>query len=138
MNDAPLPNPNAAMRPDIAARVFCLKLNALMNDISDFGALGEVIARMYVIELQKRGLPRAHIICILSDADSPRITDRYDDISGAAPPDPAGDPALWSAVTPSMIHVPCGSMNPKSPCAIDGVCSKGRPKRFRPHTIEVE
>ena len=33
---------------------------------------------------------------------------------------------------------PCGSMNPKIPFMVDGVCSKGYPKRFRPATIEVE
>ena len=73
--DALVPNQTAAMLPDIAARVVRLKLNAPMQDISDVGVIGEVIATMYVIEFQKRGLPRAHIICILSDADSPRTTD---------------------------------------------------------------
>ena len=60
--DALFPNQTAAMRPDITARVFRLKLNAPREDIFDVGVLGEVIARMYVIEFQKRGLPHAHII----------------------------------------------------------------------------
>ena len=75
------------MRPDIAARVFWRKLNVRLNDIPDFGSLGEFIGRMYVIEFQKRCLPRAHTICILSDADAdaPRTADHYDDIASAAP-----------------------------------------------------
>ena len=36
------------------------------------------------------------------------------------------------------MHGPCGSMSPKSACVVDGVCSKGRTKRFRIETIEVD
>ena len=37
-----------------------------------------------------------------------------------------------------MIHGPCGSLNPKSPCVADGACPKGYPKPFRSETIEVD
>ena len=56
-------------RPDIVARVFKLKLDQLMNDLVHGGVLGKVVAYMYVIEFQKRGLPHAHILLILADHD---------------------------------------------------------------------
>lgn len=91
----------------------------------------------YVIEPQRRGLPRAHNICILSDADAPRPTDSNNDDATAVLPDTEGSPALRYAVTPSMMHGPFGATNPRSARMVDGVFAKGHPKRFRPETIAV-
>ncbi len=41
-------------RPDLVARVFNIKLNALLNDICKFHLFGKVIAKIHVIEFQKR------------------------------------------------------------------------------------
>ncbi|GFW80474.1 ATP-dependent DNA helicase [Trichonephila clavipes] len=35
-----------------------------------------------------------------------------------------------------MIHGPCGVLNPKAPCIVDGVCTKGYSKQFRDTTAE--
>ena len=115
------------MRPDITDRVFLMKLNAPHRDIFAHGVLWNVVAVMYVVEFQKRGLPSAHIICILAESDAPRPTENHDDIVSAVLPDQEGNPALWRTVTTSTTHGPCGSMNPKSACAVDGVCSNGVP-----------
>ena len=56
-------------RPDIVARVFKLKSDQLIEDLVHGGVLGLVVAYMYVIEFQKRGLPHAHILLILADHD---------------------------------------------------------------------
>ena len=52
-------------RPDIVARVFKLKVDALMKDLTQNHVLGEVAAHLCVIEFQKRGLPHAHILLIM-------------------------------------------------------------------------
>ncbi len=51
----------------ITARVFRLKLQCIMDDKLKRHIFGKVIAMMYVIEFQKRGLPHAHILLILDD-----------------------------------------------------------------------
>ena len=54
-------------RPDLITRVFKLKKDQLLHDIIKGGLFGEVVAHMHVIEWQKRGLPHAHILIIMSD-----------------------------------------------------------------------
>ena len=44
-------------RPDLVARVFKFKLDALLDDIEKHHVLGKPIAKIHVIEFQKRGLP---------------------------------------------------------------------------------
>ena len=48
-------------RPNIVARVFKQKLEAIEEDISKNDVFGKVKARVRVIEFQKRGLPHAHM-----------------------------------------------------------------------------
>ena len=52
-------------QPDIVARVFKLKLDALVKEILVGGIFGGVAAYVHVIEFQKRGLPHAHMLIIL-------------------------------------------------------------------------
>ncbi|GMF49762.1 unnamed protein product [Phytophthora fragariaefolia] len=47
-------NQSAQDRPDVVARVYQMKLAALLKDL-DEGVLGRVQARIYVVEFQKRG-----------------------------------------------------------------------------------
>ena len=58
-------------RPDITARVFKLKLDALMDDIVKNHIFGEVAAHLCVVEFQKRGLPHAHILLIMKPGFRP-------------------------------------------------------------------
>lgn len=120
-----LPNQKAADRPDIVARVFKLKLEQLIHEIKK-GLLGKIVASVYTIEYQKRGLPHAHIVVILADkADVIEFPDRF---TCAELPDPAVSPTLYEYVGKHMLHGPCGAANPRAPCMKDGVCSKGFPK----------
>ena len=51
--------------PDLVARVFNIKLNALLHDLTKKHVMGRVKGYTYVIEFQKRGLPHAHILLIM-------------------------------------------------------------------------
>ena len=112
-----------------------------MTDINSGQIFGKVPAYLWVIEFQKRGLPHTHILVILAEDDRINSSAEIDSvISAELPPDPALFPLgsdqraqaerLQSFVLQNMIHGPCGKMNPKSPCMVDGKCSKGYPKQF--------
>ena len=57
-----------------------MKLRELLNDICVKHVLGRPLVHVYTIEFQKRGLPHAHILIILSDQDKPRDPTMYDKI----------------------------------------------------------
>ena len=63
-------------RPDLVARVFKLRKDALMKDFVQNAVLGHVLACMYVTELLKRGLPHVHFLLILAQSDWPRAKDQ--------------------------------------------------------------
>ena len=132
-------------RPELVARVFKLKINQLMNDLVHGGVLGKVVAYMYVVEFQKRGLPHIHILLILADHDrivTPSLVDSV--VSAELPPSPddTEDPIakaqrerLGEIVQKNMIHGPCGNEYPNSPCMENGRCSKKFPKDFVKQTV---
>ena len=123
-------NQKAPDRPDLVARVFKLKLEAITHDLYVRGVLGEVVAYVQVIEFQKRGLPHAHILIMLASEDKPQTPEDFDNIVSAEIPDKDTQPKLFRTVTRNMIHGPCGDENPKSPCMVDGKCSKHFPRDF--------
>lgn len=98
------PGQTASDRPDLVSRVFKLKLDELRNDLFNNGVLGRVVARLYVIEFQKRGLPHAHILIILDPDDKPRSPADIDDTVSAQIPDPTLFPELHQTITTCMIH----------------------------------
>ena len=125
-----LPNQNANDRPNLVARVFKLKLKSITNDLFVRGILGKVVAHVYVIEFQKRGLPHAHILMILSPEDKPTTPVDFDELVCAEIPNKDNQPILYTTISNFMIHGPCGNLNSNSPCMIDGKCSKGYHREF--------
>lgn len=85
-------------------------------------------------EFQKRGLPHSHILVWQTRSDHGASPDEVDKYISAELPDPENDPLGFSLVQEFMIHGPCGSANPASPCMKDGVCSKRYPKSFQNET----
>ncbi|RCN48933.1 hypothetical protein ANCCAN_05042 [Ancylostoma caninum] len=114
-------------RHDLIARVFKQKLSKFMDVITKSHIFGETRCWLYSVEWQKRGLPHAHVLIWLKDKIHPT---QIDAIISAEIPNPEQDPGLFEIVTKSMIHGPCGSLNPTSPCMKDRKCSKRYPREF--------
>lgn len=121
-------------RPDLVARVFHAKLKQLLLDITVNNVFGNVDAYVYTVEFQKRGLPHAHILIILSEGSKLLTAEDVDNVVCAFLPDPATERRLFECVTKHMIHGPCGMLNPNSPCMVDNSCSKNYPKEYSDET----
>ena len=89
-----------------------------------------MLALIYVIEWQNRGPPHAHILAICYEDSKPRTPEDYDSIVCAEVSDVQQFPELLQIVTSFMMHGPCGSSNPKSPCMVDGNVARTPPKEF--------
>ncbi|XP_058759288.1 uncharacterized protein LOC131632565 [Vicia villosa] len=122
-------------RPDIISRIFKIKFDQLLSDLTKKGVLGKVLAYMYTIEFQKRGLPHAHILIFLHPSNKYPRPEDIDKIISAEVPDPLTHPRLYNLVKNHMMHGPCGLANVHSPCMKDSKCSKFYPKKFQPATI---
>ena len=110
-------------------------MKELLEDITVHHVLGKVVAKVHVIEFQKRGLP--HLILIhLHPDDKLRNQDNVDRIISAEIPDKDDHPRLYTIVKSCMIHGPCGQLRPESVCMEDNVCTKGYTNYFCDSTIE--
>ncbi|KAK9070123.1 hypothetical protein SSX86_010523 [Deinandra increscens subsp. villosa] len=117
-------------RPDTIARVFQLKVGRMLSYIRESRPFGVVTADLYTIEFQKRGLPHCHILIWVSKKDQivdPRDIDKF---ISAEIPHSESDPLLYTLITESMMHGPCGHLWPNAVCMKDGRCSKHFPKTF--------
>ncbi|KAK1370907.1 Helicase-like protein [Heracleum sosnowskyi] len=104
---------DASVRPDLVARVFKMKLDAMMSDLTKKDVLGRVLAVVYTIEFQKRGLPHAHIVLWMAEGDKLLSTEDIDTIISAELPDKETDAVGYEAVSQFMMHGPCGEANPR-------------------------
>ena len=128
------PNESSWMRKDLTVRVFQMKLKQLLDDLLKNHVLGKHVAHLHVIEFQKRGLPHAHILLILDANDKPRNADDYDKIVCAEIPDPDNQKELHDIVVKNLMHGPCGALNPRCVCMVDGHCKHNFPKPLQDHT----
>ncbi|XP_076045864.1 uncharacterized protein LOC143028110 [Oratosquilla oratoria] len=100
-------------RPDLVSRIFKLKVDSLMKDLTHGKIFGQVKANLYSIEWQKRGLPHAHILLWMDD----RVTaDTVSQFISAEIPDKNEEPRLYDVVTRCMIHGPCKGYDESQPC----------------------
>lgn len=123
-------------RPDIVVRVFKSKLQKLIDLILKKNIFGKVIALIYTIEFQKRGLPHAHILITLSEEDKIVSVNDINRVVCAELPNSTTHPKLYDYVKTHMIHGPCGILNQTAVCMQDGKCTKDFPKNFCEQTQE--
>jgi hypothetical protein len=124
---------------DIVERVFMLKLQQLIQDLTEGEIFGTVLSYVYRIEWQARGLPHAHMLFILKDKI---LSARHiDSIVSAEIPDPYEDPELYDLVGTHMLHPRC-DINTHHGCRHDENdklcdCRRYFPKQMSPSTIIV-
>ncbi|XP_019225161.1 PREDICTED: uncharacterized protein LOC109206760 [Nicotiana attenuata] len=82
----------AQNRPDLITRVFRAKIEELKTDILKQNIFGKVVAFMYTVKFQKRGLPHAHFLIILGNEHKLLTVEAYDDIIRAELPDDKAEP----------------------------------------------
>ncbi|XP_059288087.1 uncharacterized protein LOC132041391 [Lycium ferocissimum] len=95
---------------------------------------GKVAAFMYTIEFQKRGLPHAHFLIILTNEYKLLTPDSYDNVVCAELPDFTSKQYLRSLVRLHMMHGPCGNLDPAKSCMRKQGCEFKYPKTFADRT----
>uniref|UniRef100_I1PRC3 ATP-dependent DNA helicase n=1 Tax=Oryza glaberrima TaxID=4538 RepID=I1PRC3_ORYGL len=118
-------------RPDLVVRVFRAKLEDLKKQLFEKHILGKVIAHVYVVEFQKRGLSHAHFLLIMSG----RYKLTSDRIVSAEFPDKKKYAELYNMVVKHMMCGPCGRLNGRCQCMRDGKCRNNYPREFNPTTF---
>ncbi|XP_076053666.1 uncharacterized protein LOC143032670 [Oratosquilla oratoria] len=120
-------------RPDLVSRVFKLKVDSLMEDLTHKHIFGRVRAHLYSIEWQKRGLPHAHILLWMGQRVSAETVAQ---LISAEIQDKGKEPRLYDVVTKCMIHGPCKGYDESNLCCQGKhtrgqKCGKGFPKTCR-------
>ncbi|XP_073363567.1 uncharacterized protein [Aegilops tauschii subsp. strangulata] len=131
-----LPGQTAQDRPDIVARVFYGKLEAMKDMLFKKHILGVVVAYVYVVEFQKRGLPHAHFLLIMDSKYKLIVLEQYDRLISAELPDKHKYPELYAMVVKHMMHGPCGALNPKNVCMQENRCKCRYPRPFNENTSQ--
>ena len=134
-----LPGQDPSDRPDLIARIFRLKKEAILCDITKNGIFGRPVAKIYTIEFQKRGLPHMHLLIFLEEEYKLYSVAAVDSCIRAYWPDPDAEPQLFEIVKQVMVHGPCSGTNPNAPCNDEkNRCTKKYPRPFQDGTTMDE
>ncbi|PKY27301.1 hypothetical protein RhiirB3_338502, partial [Rhizophagus irregularis] len=100
--------------------IFWLKLQEMMKELCERHWLGEVVAYIYVMAFQKRGLLHAYILLIYSTKSKIQSIEKYDLFVSAEIPDHKLNPLAYETITTIMMHGPYGILNTSLPYMKDG------------------
>ncbi|XP_074336458.1 uncharacterized protein LOC141673604 [Apium graveolens] len=123
---------DVAIKPDVIARVFRLKLDQLLDLIKKKNYFGKF---MHVTEFQKRGLPHCHMLIWLHPQSRPQHVQQIDELIYVKIPDKNTDLIGYNIVQAHMIHGPCGKDFSYSPCMVKGKCGRHFPKKYNANTF---
>ncbi|XP_012856992.1 PREDICTED: uncharacterized protein LOC105976260 [Erythranthe guttata] len=123
-------------RPDLTSQVFRAKLQDLKDQLFKKEIFGKVAAHVHVIEFQKRGLPHAHMLIILKSEYKITTPEQFDRFVCAELPDKEKYPGLYDLVLKHMMHGPCGELNFKNSCMIEGKCKYHYPRSYCESTVQ--
>ncbi|GJR70888.1 DNA helicase [Tanacetum coccineum] len=110
------PNLTPDDRADIVCRVLEQKVKAFVNFLKEVPTFGYVIAVLYTIEFQKRGLPHCHILLWVDSRNKIKDAKEIDEYISAEISDLVEDPRGHKLVTELMMHGPCGGANLSASC----------------------
>jgi hypothetical protein len=137
------PGQTASDRPDLIARVFDLKNDAMVEIVTKKKRFGNVDSYVYVIEWQHRGLPHCHMLITLSKNCKMNTATDVDKFISAQLPDPAKFPNLYQRVLKHNMHGPhktnkhgeveCGCYRPDKKTG-KMKCRFNYPKQFNAET----
>jgi len=88
-----------------------MKLQQLLDDICSGTIFGPILAILYSIEFQKRGLPHVHILVWVDKKGNEITAEIIDAWITSEIPDPTTDPLGYIMVSEHMLHGPCGEKN---------------------------
>jgi hypothetical protein len=129
------PNQTASNRPDLVARVFQMKVKALLKGVVKIGWFSKVIGNIWIREYQKRGLPHIHLLLIFPPEQKVSTTEDIDRLVSAELPLLENTP-LFETITKCLLHRPCGQEYPNAPCMVNGLCKKRYPRAFSEETTQ--
>ncbi|KAL5190681.1 ATP-dependent DNA helicase PIF1 [Glycine soja] len=95
----------------------------------------DIIFRVFKLKISKTRAALCPFVVFLHPDNKYPSSDEIDQIISAEIPSQQDDPELYSLVKNHMVHGPCGTLNPGSPCMKEGKCSRFYPKMFQPHTV---
>ncbi|GJU81562.1 DNA helicase, partial [Tanacetum coccineum] len=106
-------------RADVVDRVFEMKIHQFVAYLRDSQPFGKVVAVLYTVEFQKRGLPHCHTLLWIDESVRIRRDEDIDIYISAELPLPSVDPEGYRIVSELMMHGPCGLANPSATRAVD-------------------
>jgi hypothetical protein len=115
--------------------MFKIKLKELINDIHKKHILGRMIAGIYVVEFQKRGLSHAHILIFFNEDCKPHTVEDVDHKISVEFSNSETNKLAHETVTRCTMHGPCGVTFPNAPCMEEGKCKKQYPRKFQSETV---